>query len=174
MIARWQPVHLGHAAVLQALCTQAGHVKIGIGSANVQNARSPFRLDEVTEMLDLTLAGYDNYTLVPLPDLNDGPRWREMVAEKFGPLEVFFTANPYVRNLLEENYDIQHPVEIIPVSSRIPVTGTEVRLAMARGEPYHHYLPPSILKYLENNDLIARFRQEYGLETLAMQNQIIS
>lgn len=172
MIARWQPVHLGHLAVLETLCQQAESVKIGIGSANVQNVRSPFSLIEVREMLDLVLAGYDNYQVIPLPDLNDGPRWREMVIDKFGPLEVFFTANPYVRDLLKEVYTVRHPVEIVPVEKRIPVSGTQVRVAFAKGEPYQGLLPDKVSEYLEENKLIDRFRQEYGLETLALETII--
>jgi nicotinamide mononucleotide adenylyltransferase len=172
MIARWQPVHLGHLVVLQVLCQRAETVKIGVGSANVQNVRSPFNLSEVSEMLDLVLAGYDNCLYIPLPDLNDGPRWREMVVEKFGQLEVFFTANPYVRDLLKEVYTIRHPVEIVPAEKRIPVTGTQVRIAFAKGEPYQHLLPESVAAYLEKNNLIDRFRQQYGLETLALETII--
>jgi len=172
MIARWQPVHLGHLAVLETLCQQAESVKIGIGSANVQNVRSPFKLSEVGAMLNLVLVDYDNYQMIPLPDLNDGPRWREMVVEKFGQLELFFTANPYVRDLLKQVYTIRHPVEIVPAEKRIPVTGTQVRIAFAKGEPYQHLLPESVAAYLENNNLIDRFRQQYGLETLALETII--
>jgi cytidyltransferase-like protein len=84
MVARWKPVHLGHLAVLHALCEQANHALIGIGSANRYNARNPFTLEETTDMLRLALAGYDNYTLVPVPDLDDGPRWRLMLLDLFG------------------------------------------------------------------------------------------
>ena len=124
-------------------------------------------------MLHLSLAGFKNYNLIPLPDLNDGPRWREMVITEFGPLEVFFTANPYVHSLLKDDYDIRHPVETVPMDQRVPVTGTEVRLAMARGEDFQHLVPAPVGEYLEKNRLAARFREEFGLETLAMQNQII-
>lgn len=174
MIARWQPVHLGHAAVLRALCTRYARVRIGIGSANVQDVRSPFRLEEVRAMLDLALADFDNYTLIPLPDLNDGPRWRAMVQEKFGALDVFYTANPYVRELLQGSYRVVHPVALLAPEERIPLDGTTVRLAMARGAPYAHLLPLAVAAYLDDNQLVERFRSEFGLETLAIQTIIQS
>ncbi|MFN2146138.1 MAG: hypothetical protein ACK2T7_12360 [Anaerolineales bacterium] len=173
MVARWQPVHLGHAVVLEGLCRSAMQVKIGIGSAHVQDVRSPFTTAEVMDMLHLVLAGYDNYELIPLPDLHDGPRWREMVAEKFGPLEKFFTANPYVASLMGEVYDVAHPVQLVPEELRVPVSGTMVRLAIARGEDWQAMLPESVADYLSQNQLDQRFRREYGLEMLAATTLIV-
>ncbi len=172
MVARWQPVHLGHAAVLRGLCNKHESVIIGIGSANTQNARSPFTLAEVTAMLQFVLADFDNYRLIPLEDLGDGPRWREMVREKFGPLDIFFTGNPYVRSLMEAIYPVAHPVTLIPPEDRIALNGTMVRQAMARGEDWTSMLPPSVAAYLNENNLVVRFRQEYGLETLALETII--
>lgn len=173
MVARWQPVHLGHAAVLDGLCRSAEQVKIGIGSANVQDVRSPFTTDEVEAMLHLVLAGYENYELIPLPDLHDGPRWRQMVVDKFGPLEMFFTANPYVASLMGEVYTVAHPVQLVPEDRRVPVSGTMVRLAMARGEEWRSMLAESVAEYISQNQLDQRFRREYGLETLAANTLIV-
>jgi len=46
------------------------------------------------------LAGRENYRLLRIPDLDDGPGWSSMVAGLLGPLDLFVTANPYVRDLL--------------------------------------------------------------------------
>ena len=173
MVARWQPVHLGHAAVLEGLCRSAERVKIGIGSANVQDVRSPFLLGEVEEMLHLALDGYDNYELIPLPDLHDGPRWRQMVLEKFGPLEMFFTDNPYVASLMGEVYPVARPVGLVSEEKRVPISATMVRKAMARGEEWQSMLPDPVADYLIENQLDQRFRREFGLETLAAETMII-
>lgn len=169
MVARWQPVHLGHQTVLQALCRRFAHVRIGIGSANVTNYRSPFRVEEVTEMLRLALDGWDNYTLISIPDLNDGPRWREMVAEMFGPLDVFYTDNPYVASLMSAVYRVERPVGLLTPEERIAVSGTQVRRAMARGEGWGSLLPDQVAAYIMANRLDARFREAFGLQTLALE-----
>src|SRR5689334_15734937 len=96
MIARWRPVHLGHASVLRALCRSGKHVLIGIGSSNRYNVRNPFTLEETQHMLNLVLDEFKNYELIPVPDLDDGPRWRLMIKEMFGELDLFVTENPYV------------------------------------------------------------------------------
>jgi nicotinamide-nucleotide adenylyltransferase len=174
MVARWQPVHLGHAAVLEGLCQSAHQVRIGIGSANEHNLRSPFRLEEVIAMLDLTLKNYDNFQLIPLPDLNDGPRWRDMVREKFGPLDVFFTDNPYVGSLMQSVYLIEKPVRVVPKEHRAPISGTIVRQAIARGEDWRSMLPDAVADYLIQHKLDQRFRLEFGLKTLALETIIHS
>ncbi len=169
MVARWKPVHLGHLPVLHALCEQAEHALIGIGSANRYNARNPFTLDETTDMLNLVLAGYDNYTLIPVPDLDDGPRWRLMILDLFGPLDAFVTANPYVAHLLIEDYALIKPVALVAEQHRIAVDGAMVRREMARSGPWQDLTPPEIAHYILERQLDERFRREFGLETLALE-----
>jgi len=167
MIARWRPVHNGHLPVLRALCQRAEQVIIGIGSANRYDLRNPFTLEETTDMLGLTLADFDNYTLAPIPDLDDGPRWREMVKGLLGTLDLFITDNPYVFNLLKEDYRIERPVTLVPLNERIPLDGTTVRRAMARGEGWQSLVPSVVAEYMIDHQLDVRFRREFGLQTLA-------
>ena len=172
MIARWKPVHLGQERVLNALCSRASQALIGIGSSNRYNARNPFTLEETETMLRLVLDGYDNYSLIPVPDLDDGPRWRLMVKDLFGALDLFVTANPYVTSLLQEDYRIMHPVELIRLEEQVPVDGSRVRRAMARGEAWESLVPPVIAEYLKSKQLDVRFRSEFGLQTLALETII--
>ena len=169
MIARWRPVHLGHAVILKALCKSGDKVFIGIGSSNRYNVRNPFTLEETQAMLKLVLADFHNYQLVPVPDLDDGPRWRVMVKELFGALDLFVTENPYVTNLLKDDYRLMRPIELIPSEEQIPVDGSGVRRAMARGVAWESLVPPVIAEYIKSNRLDVRFRAEFGLETLAME-----
>lgn len=168
MVARWKPVHLGQAAVLRALCACADHALIGVGSSNRYNARNPFTLEETQDMLCLALNDYDNYELIPAPDLDNGPRWREMILDLFGELDLFVTDNPYVENLLRDDYRVARPVELIPPTEHIRVDGTMVRAMMARGERWQDWVEARCVKYIEEKKLDERFRQEFGLETLAM------
>jgi nicotinamide-nucleotide adenylyltransferase len=168
MVARWQPIHNGHVPVLHALCDNADQAIIGIGSANRHTARNPFSLSETTDMIQLVLDGRENYTLLPIPDLDDGPRWRAMVVEMFGPLDLFVTANPYVWSLLSAEYPLAKPVELIPVHARVAVDGTMVRRAMAQGDGWRAWVPGEVAEYIAAKKLDERFRREFGLQTLAM------
>src|SRR5437660_1552294 len=100
MVARWKPAHIGHAAVLKGLVQSAAHCWIGIGSSNRYDASNPFTPEETADMIRLVLSDAENYTIFELPDLNDGPRWRDHLSDLLGPLDCFVTANPYVKSLM--------------------------------------------------------------------------
>jgi nicotinamide-nucleotide adenylyltransferase len=150
------------------LCDCADRAVIGIGSTNKHTARNPFTLSETVDMIRLVLSGRDNSRLLPIPDLDDGPRWRAMVVEMLGPLDLFVTANPYVWSLLAAEYPLARPVDLIPVEARVAVDGTMVRRAMARGDAWRALVPGEVAAYITAGQLDERFRREFGLETLAM------
>jgi nicotinamide-nucleotide adenylyltransferase len=168
MVARWRPVHRGQAPVLRALCERADRALIGIGSTNRYDLRNPFTLDETCDMIRLVLAGRDNYTLIPVPDLDDGPRWRGLVVSLFGELDLFVTDNPYVASLLADDYAIVRPVALVPAEERIALSGTMVRRAMARGDEWREMVPNEVADYIAARRLDVRFRREFGLQTLAL------
>lgn len=172
MIARWRPVHLGHAAILRALCKRGDRVFVGIGSSNRYNVRNPFTLEETQAMIKLVLSDFDHYQLIAVPDLDDGPRWRVLAKELFGALDLFVTENPYVANLLKDDYRIARPIELIPSEEQVPADGSRVRRMMARGEAWESLVPPVVAEYIKSNRLDVRFRAEFGLETLAMETII--
>ena len=172
MIARWKPVHLGQAAVLHALCDRAEKAVIGIGSSNRYNARNPFTVEETQDMLHLELGAHQNYDLISVPDFDDGPRWRTMVLESLGKLDVFVTDNPYVATLLRDDYRLVRPVQLISPEEQARIDGATVRAMMARGEEWQAWVPAKIGIYIRQNGLEERFRREFGLETLALETLI--
>jgi nicotinamide-nucleotide adenylyltransferase len=167
MVARWKPVHHGHAAVLRALCDGAATALVGVGSANRYNLRNPFTFGESAEMIRLALGGRENCQVFPVPDLDDGPRWRDMVVGLFGPLDLFVTDNPYVAHLMAPEYRVRRPVDLVPAAERVPLDGTLVRREMAKGAGWRGMVPPEVGEYILERGLDARFRREFGLETLA-------
>lgn len=168
MVARWRPVHLGQAAVLRALCRRADQALIGIGSANRYNLRNPFTLAETSEMIRLVLSDQANYQLLSVPDLDDGPRWRALILELFGPLDLFVTDNPYVAKLMAADYRVIRPVALLADDEKIAIDGTMVRRAMARGDGWQTLVPPAVADYITAHGLDDRFRREFGLPTLAL------
>jgi len=169
LVARWKPVHNGHAAMLEALCEKSHHVVIGLGSPNRFDRRNPFTALESAHMIERVLEPrFSNFELVTVPDLDDGPRWRELVRGIFGELTCFVTANDYVRSLLEGIYPVAHPASFVPEERKVPLDATMVRAAMARGEGWRALVPGSVERYLDESGLVARFRRDFGLETLAL------
>lgn len=167
MVARWRPVHNGQAPVLRALCERAGEALVGVGSSNRHDLRNPFSYEETAEMIRRVLPRRDNLHLLAVPDLDDGPRWREMVRTLFGDLDLFLTDNPYVAHLMRGTYTVARPVELVPLEQRVPLEGTTVRLAMARGDGWREMVPPEVADYIVEYGLDERFRREFGLQALA-------
>jgi nicotinamide-nucleotide adenylyltransferase len=172
LVCRFRPVHLAHEALLEALVELAGpsgELVLGVGSSNRYDRRSPFTAAETRAMLRAVLGDRPGVTLVDVPDLGDGPRWAAMVAGLFGPLDRFVTANGWVASLLAGTYALAHPRDLVPRARHLPVSGTLVRRAMARGEPWRHLVPPAVAALLERDHLVDRFRREFGLSTLALE-----
>src|SRR3989344_7821397 len=100
-IARFKPLHLAGARMLEALCEEADQVVIGLGSANKYNLRNPFTVKESEAMVRAYLSSaYDNYECIEIPDFaqmpeyKDGQKWREYIVKHLGKLDYFITGNP--------------------------------------------------------------------------------
>ena len=175
VIGRFKPLHNGSAAMLEAVCEQAEHVMIGIGSVNKYNMRNPFTAQETREMIDAYLSPrFSNYSFVEIqdyghiPEFRDGKRWAEEAVKMYGSLDAFVTANPYVKELLESGYRIINPAdELIPREKWVRLSATMVRMEMAKGGDWRSMVPAAVAGYIEGHGLADRFRMEFGLETIA-------
>ncbi|MBI5698140.1 MAG: hypothetical protein HZC29_06620, partial [Thaumarchaeota archaeon] len=68
---------------------------------------------------------------------------------------------------LGDYYRIIHPADIIPREKWIWAKGSIVRMAMARGgNGWKNLVPKEVAQYLEQHNLVERFRIEFGLEIL--------
>lgn len=173
-IGRFKPLHNGAYLMLRTLCENAEEVRIGIGSANKYNLRNPFTADESEAIIREALQDeFSNFKVYKIPDFAhiaeyaDGKKWRQNVREIFGELDLFVTANPYVNQLLREEYKILHPAELIPREKMIRLRATEIRVAIARYDDWQNFVPEKVVSYLEKNGIVDRFREEFGLATLS-------
>lgn len=171
VVARFRPLHLAHAALLDALCADGHEVTIGIGSSNRYDGRNPFTAVEAADMIDAYLGdrAAGAVRVLEVPDLGDGPRWRLMVRDLLGPLDLFVTANPYVRDLMTGLYTVAHPRDLVPRERHVAVSGELVRRAMARGAGWRDLVPREVAELIHERGLVERFRREFGLSTLALE-----
>lgn len=165
-VCRFKPVHLGHAAMLRELARRADRLVVGIGSPNRYDARNPFTAAETADMLRLVLPPGD-VTLLEVPDLGHGPRWRAQAQRLLGAVDLFVTANAYVASLLAGVYPLAHPRDLVATREHVPIDGARVRRAMALGHDWAALVPGAVADYLRRSELPERFRREFGLATLA-------
>jgi nicotinamide mononucleotide adenylyltransferase len=183
VVGRFKPLHNGGAAMFDAVCANADRVIIGIGGVLTGNparpykydARHPFTPDETRGMLEAYLAPrFSNYRIIFVPDFghmpeySDGQRWRQEVKMLYKDATAFATANEYVTELLKDDFEVFHPAVLIPSIYQVYVSGTIVRQSMARGgEAWKTLVPSEVAVYMESRGLVDRFREEFGLETIA-------
>lgn len=173
LVARFKPVHLGHLAVLEGALARGERLRVGLGSANRHDLDNPWSAAESAAMIRCALGAESaRVDFVEIEDLGDGPRWAALVEERLGPLDLFVTANPYVRQLLERRYPLAPMVALVPPQRRVRVAGRDVRAAMARGGDWRALVPPPVVAYLEQHRLVERFRREFGLAVLARDNPL--
>ncbi|MFT4304413.1 MAG: hypothetical protein ACMXYG_07640 [Candidatus Woesearchaeota archaeon] len=174
VIGRFKPLHLGAAVMLDEMCINADEVVIGVGSSNKYNFRNPFTFDETKEMIEAYLnPKYHNFSVVAIddyahiPEHKDGKKWVEEVVARMGDIDAFVTGNPYSADLLRDRYDIIVSYEFIPKEKHVMISGTMVRNALATNHGWEKLLPVEVRDYIKKNQLDIRFRNEFGLETLA-------
>jgi nicotinamide-nucleotide adenylyltransferase len=179
IIGRFKPLHLGASALLETLCSQSEQVIIGIGSSNKYNLRNPFTAKESTQMINKVLApNYSNYNVIHVPDFAHDPRycdgqmWRSYVNQHFTDLDGFITGNPYVEKLLRDDYSMLDSFSFINNSTvNFPenlknIRSTLVRLKIATNDDWESLVRGEVADYLKGNNLISRFKKEFGLETI--------
>lgn len=160
--------------MLEAICCLAAEAIIGIGSSNKYDLRNPFTAEETEKMIQAYLAPrFSNFQMVRIPDFGhlpeyaDGQMWKNYVIKTFGILDFFVSGNPYTSKLLQEDYKILHPKEIIPPEKYVSLRATKVRMEMANNSDcWKELVPVEVADYLIKSSLLERFQREFGEETL--------
>jgi len=168
IIGRFKPMHNGAASILETACERAEKVKIGIGSSNKIDFRNPWTPEETQEMIEAYLAQrFNNYTFHYIPDFGNEKLWRAEVVKQMGTLDFFVTGNPYVAKILKDSYTIEDSVKFVGKENHLQISGTIVRGRMALPDgAYKSLIPKEVAKWLDENDRLEKFREEWGEQTL--------
>lgn len=144
-IGRFQPLHKAHCKTINSLAKKVDYLIIGIGSSNKHHTiDNPFTLKERTDMLNDSLK-IKNYSIKPVPDLDDYPRWARHVTRIVGSFDIAFTGNKVVKELLEkENIN----VELIKHNDY--TSATAVRDMISKDQNWQKYVPKEVAKIIKN------------------------
>lgn len=171
LIGRFKPLHNGAFYVMKYSVNNYDFVRIGVGGSNKPlSIHDPFTPQETKEMIELALKGYDNFSvhLIPdyghIPKYRDGQMWKKHVLKEMKDVDHFYSGNKYVADLLKDEFKIIDPIKV----SNLDVKGSLVRYKLALGEDVSDLVPKPVLDYLKSNNLITRFRENYGEETIKL------
>lgn len=158
VIGRFQPLHLGHMEVIRKCASESDHLTVGIGSAQYSHLpENPFTAGERYQMIQGALeeAGIDNYSIVPVEDLNRYSVWVSHVVSMCPPFDCVYSNNPFTRRLFSEaGFEVRES----PLYSRKVYSGTEVRRRMIEGEDWRPLVPKAVAKVIDEIDGVGRVR----------------
>ncbi len=161
VIGRFQPLHLGHMEVLTKCASESEHLIVGIGSAQYSHSqKNPFTAGERYLMIDRALqeAGIDNYSIVPIEDLNRYSVWVAHVESMCPPFGAVYSNNPMTRRLFTEaGYEVRES----PIYNRQDYSGTEIRRRMLNDEDWETFVPVATARVIKAIDGVERVKVTY-------------
>lgn len=158
VIGRFQPLHNGHMEVIRKCAQESEQLIIGIGSAQYSHDPSnPFTAGERYLMIQRSLEdeGIDNYSVVPVEDLNRYSVWVAHVASMVPPFRNVYSNNPLTKRLFSEaGYTIRDS----PLYNRSVYSGTEVRRRMINDEDWRQLVPKAVAEVIDDIDGVGRIK----------------
>ena len=163
MVGRFQPFHIGHLKLVQAIFKQVSFLKIGVGSAQYHDTPdNPFTYEERKQMILRALAAVgvssDCFEVFPIPDLHDMAKWTAEVQQVFGEFDVFYSNNSWIRELFDrvgKNLGIPMKFDFNVLN------GTRIRKMIFSQQSLKAVLPSEVIQYLEEIDAFSRFLEIY-------------
>lgn len=159
-VGRFQPFHLGHAAVIQAILNEADELLIVIGSSQKSHdLDNPFTTGERILMIRAALDELkikERYHLVPVPDSTMHALWAAKVVAYCPPFDVVYSNDPLTRRLFKE---AGITVQNTPMFHREHYSATEIRKRILSDEDWRTLLPKSVVRVIEEIDGVKRLQE---------------
>ena len=152
-IGRFQPLHKGHYRMINSLAKKVDCLIIGIGSSNRHHlVDNPFTIKERTDMLNDSLK-IKNYSIKPIPDIDDYSKWANHVKKIIGPFDVVFTGNKVVKELFEKEN-----IEVKLLKNNDYTSATSVRDMISKDQCWEKYVPKKVAKLIKKVDGVERIK----------------
>jgi len=156
VIGRFHPFHKGHEELIHYAAKRTKYLIIGVGSSDQHHTvDNPFTSKERIEMINSCLEKKLNYTVVPIPDINNYAKWvkhvEDTVKQKF---DVVFTGNKVVQDLFEKaGYEV-----VNFKAKKSYISGAAIRDMMTKGGQWKRLVPDSVASFIEKAGGIERIK----------------
>ncbi len=97
----------------------------------------------------------DNYSIVPVEDLNRYSSWVAHVRATCPPFGLVYTNNPFTRRLFAE---AGYVVRAVPLYNRSIYSGTEVRRRMVEDGDWRSLVPEQVADVIDSIDGVGRVK----------------
>ena len=156
-IGRFQPFHKGHLQDIKDALNEVDELIIAIGSSQFSHTEeNPFSVEERIEMIEDALIANDisNYTIFPVPDINDDLRWVEHIKLIVPEFDIVFTGNELTEKLFKEKRYNVKKVRIIE-----GINGTTIRDKIVRNESWQELVPEEVADFIKKINGAERIRK---------------
>ncbi len=146
-IGRFQPFHKAHLADIKTALKECEEVIIAIGSSEQSHTPlNPFSFEERVRMIEDTLIAEDlgNYTIYPVPDINDDQKWVNHVKDLVPSFDVVYTGNPKTEKLFKAAGVKVKKVHMMP-----GINSTTVRTHMLEDKDWKSLVPKQVVDCIE-------------------------
>jgi nicotinamide-nucleotide adenylyltransferase len=166
VLGRFQPFHLGHAALIEAAIEHAdgGEVVVAIGSAQAGwEANNPWAAEERQAMVEAWAADTGNaVTVVCIDDINDPPNWVDHATKTHGEGTLVTSDGPTAELYRAAGWEVHD----VPLSQRESLEGWRVRQSVrmlstvmddeATRTVLAASVPGAVIEWLIKNDAMFR------------------
>ncbi len=157
-IGRFQPYHMGHHIVIEALSSEIDELVIGVGSAQRSHTVSdPFTAGERVVMISKALLEFSiPFYVIPIEDVEYNSLWAAHVRARVPSFSVVYSNNSLVGRLFEE---AGVDVRALPMFRREVYSGTEIRKRMLEGDDWEGLVPSCVAQLIHEIDGVGRIRK---------------
>ena len=152
ILGRFQPLHMGHLSLFEAVIDDGHELLICIGSSNEERTNdNPYTSLERIRMIRSVLSNYNcKYDILEIPDINNNDLYVKHLESMVPEFNLVYSGNKLVKKLFENaGYSV-----IIPnLINREAWQGASIRQAMKDGDDWEMDVPASVASIISEIEL---------------------
>lgn len=152
IVGRFQPLHLGHLAVIREVLGKCDDLVIVIGSAEESHTeKNPFTAGERYQMIisSLTAEERARVHIIPVRDVNRYSVWVNHIESYVPPFDIVFSNSDLTRSLFREaGYEVSRT----KAYNLRTYSATAIRKRIVSGQKWKHLVPREVGTMLDGLD----------------------
>ena len=157
ILGRFQPLHIGHAHLIEEALKRCDHVLVFVGSSQESRTEhNPFSYEERVTMLRSVFG--EKIDIAPLPDLGLGDvhAWGDHIieeAKRIGHDVDCFVLGEELKNDKWFSPNVRSSIELLQIDRlEIPISATAIRQALKENDQktFEEYIPKGLHQYFQD------------------------
>ena len=152
VLGRFQPLHMGHLSLFEAVIDDGHELLICIGSSDEKRtANNPYTSLERIRMVKSVLSNYEcKYDIFEIPDINNIDLYVKHLESMVPKFDLVYSGNDLVKMLFE---NAGYSVVIPDLINREAWQGASIRQAMKDGDDWEMDVPAGVANIISEIEL---------------------